>query len=390
MKVLGIIAEYNPFHKGHEYHMRQAKALVNPDLTVVVMSGNFVQRGEPAITDKFTRAKMAIDAGADWVIELPFAYATDSAEGFAYGSVKLLDELGIVTDLVFGSELGELQPLEKAADVLVNEPQAYKEALTHHLSTGLSFPSARSKALDDYGISAFSSNDILGVEYVKAIKRLSSTIRPHVIKRSGSNYNDVDLSEGFSSATSIRQSFYTHGINSIRKDLPMTSMAHFETANVFDHASYESALLFYLRTLSIEELASIYGMTEGLEHRLEKGLRESTTLESLIEFLKSKRYTRTKIQRLLVHTLLGLSKEDKQSFDQDILLPRLLAASKAGMKCLQHAKTKVISSPKMIEDLGHKRHSLTRYDIKATDIYTSLTAPKSPVGADYRTKLYIK
>ncbi len=215
MKVAGLIVEYNPFHNGHLYHLEQSKKLTGADCIVCIMSGNFIQRGEPALVNKWARAKMALLSGADLVIELPLVYAMSSAEFFAYGAVSILNSLNIVDYLCFGSESGSIDELDNIADILVWEPQAYKELLKNHINKGISFPSARQKALADYlniGSASLNilseSNNILAVEYLKALKRTESQITPVTIKRINNTYNTCDLTGNISSATAIRRNFF--------------------------------------------------------------------------------------------------------------------------------------------------------------------------------------
>ena len=209
--ITGIITEYNPFHKGHQYHLSSALKETNADGIVCVMSGNFMQRGIPSIIDKWKRAEMAVKNVVDLVLELPLVYSLSSAESFAFGSVSLLNSLGIVNNLYFGSEEGDVSLLSEIAETLVNEPDDYKNLLKKNLDSGLPFNASRSNALREYLNSEnvthalTSSNNILGIEYIKALKTLDSSIIPMTLKREGSTYNQDDLRETFSSATSIRK-----------------------------------------------------------------------------------------------------------------------------------------------------------------------------------------
>ena len=213
MKIVGLIAEYNPFHNGHEYHIQKAKEVTGADTVIVVMSGNFVQRGAPAIMPKHLRAKVALKSGASLVLELPVCFATGSAEYFAQGAVALLDSLGCVDALCFGSECGDIQPLTRIAEVLSDEPEEYRALLRASLKEGLPFPSARERALQDYlhdpALSRIlaSPNNTLGVEYIKALIRQDSTIRPYTILRKDSRYHadTLEPAGNFSSATAIRR-----------------------------------------------------------------------------------------------------------------------------------------------------------------------------------------
>ena len=209
--ITGIITEYNPFHKGHEYHLQNAKSDTNANGIVCVMSGNFMQRGIPAIIDKWKRTEMAIKNGVDLVLELPTVYSLSSAEYFAFGSVSLLNSLGIVDNLYFGSEEGSISILESISKTLVNEPLVYKNFLKSNLNLGLPFHLSRANALNEYLNSndvlnvLCNSNNILGIEYIKALLKLQSQITPRTLKRKGASYNDSDLSSSYPSATSIRK-----------------------------------------------------------------------------------------------------------------------------------------------------------------------------------------
>ena len=219
MKVAGIIAEYNPFHKGHQYHIEETRKKTGADYVVVVMSGNYVQRGEPAIADKYMRTQMALSGGADLIIEMPALYATASAEYFATAGIGILDKLGCVDFLSFGSEWADVQDFSAYADLFLEEPQEYKNILQEQLKLGKSFPEARAFAAGKFLFNSKPEkaieflkepNHILGLEYIKALKRRSSPIEPIVIKRKGSHYHESELTEHFSSATAIRQAMYRY------------------------------------------------------------------------------------------------------------------------------------------------------------------------------------
>ena len=225
MRIVGIIAEYNPFHNGHQYHIEKSLELTGADAAVVVMSGNFIQRGAPAIMPKHSRAKMALKNGASLVIELPVPYATGSAEYFAYGAVSLLDDFGCVDALCFGSECGNLNLLKTLAKILVKEPAEYKELLSCYLKQGNSFPLARQYAMRDYLHSdqvndiLAEPNNILGIEYLKALYRLNSTIEPYTIQRVSSHYHDQELQESYSSASAIRNVIKSEDFDSLKLQL---------------------------------------------------------------------------------------------------------------------------------------------------------------------------
>ena len=227
MKVLGIISEYNPFHLGHLYHLSESKRLVNPDYTIAIMSGNFTQRGEAALVDKWLRTEIAIRCGIDLVIELPVIYASQTAELFAYGGIQLLNHTGLTSYISFGSEIGSLEPLDIISDILVKEDDIFKGFLKTNLNKGLSYPSARQAAIEEYlyqkGEKAeqvkklvdvlSGSNSILAIEYLKALKRTNSKIQAVTIRRISADYNSLQIQKGKSSATAIRKEIYKSGLS---------------------------------------------------------------------------------------------------------------------------------------------------------------------------------
>jgi len=235
MKVVGLITEYNPFHNGHLYHIQKALELTGADRVVVVMSGNYVQRGTPALMPKELRTKAALCNGASLVLELPLAYATGTAEQFAFGAVSILHKLGCIDTLCFGSECGNIEILQEIASILHSETDEYKTLLQQFLREGASFPVARSKALDtlypgkNYKSILDHPNNILGIEYLKSLLRLKSTINPCTIKRSASEYHDTKLNASFSSATAIRQALISGDVAVLKGHVPDNVYSLFET-----------------------------------------------------------------------------------------------------------------------------------------------------------------
>lgn len=263
-KILGIVSEYNPFHLGHLYHLEKSKEFVRPDCTVAVMSGNFVERGDTTIVDKWSRAEMALKNGVDLVIELPLVYSISSAENFAMGSIKILDSLKMDTTISFGSECGNISILNEIAKVLVQEPPEYLSMLNHELSLGVSFPKAREHAIlmylndiQKYANILSESNNILGIEYLKAIQKQASKLSAITIARKGSKYNSTNLEDACPSATAIRQGII-NGEN-IEKYLPDTSYKILQDKlkkNEFvpGITTFEQAILYRLRTMSAQEI----------------------------------------------------------------------------------------------------------------------------------------
>lgn len=341
MKITGIIAEYNPFHKGHAYHLQKAREYTGADYVVAVQSGNFVQRGEPALADKYCRARMALLEGADLVLELPCAYACASAEGFAGGAVALLHGLGCVDALCFGSECGDLSLLRSYADVLADEPEGYQELLRAFLKQGNSFPSARSKALHEYlsytqdivPCSLYDQdcryeseilsqpNNTLGIEYLKALKLSNSSMEPVTILRRSAGYHEESLDAEFASATAIRCVFgqtespcidpfaYTqHQFARIRHQLPPKAapvlQAYLEQKLPLNLDDFSSILYYRLLSLSEEELASHTDVSPELASRMKKLLNQYRSASSFADLLKTKQLTHTRITRSLCHILL--------------------------------------------------------------------------------------
>ena len=343
MKTAGIIAEYNPLHNGHAWQIEQTKLKFGPDCAVVIaMSGSFTQRGEPAVLDKWTRARMALACGASLVLELPFAWATASAERFASGGVQLLAATGITRTLVFGSEHGELPALQQIADHLVTEPPAFKAELQRLLDEGQSFAAARQQALamvlEDPAAADLikSSNNILAVEYLKAIHRLPARRRlePVTLQRQGQAYLDESID-----APVVQRDGHPPGHHRCRKRPPQTllrKLAHtmppaalailLEAAaagrSIVLSEDYALPIISLLRTRSAESMANIPGMGEGLAQRLVAAARRpentdsSRRLETLIDAATSRRLPRTRVQRALLALLMNLTLDDYARFDE--------------------------------------------------------------------------
>jgi len=322
MKICGIIAEYNPFHNGHLYHLQKAMDLSAADYNVIVMSGNFVQRGMPAIADKFVRTEMALRCGADLVLELPSCYATGSAEFFAAGAVSLLNKLGAVTHLCFGSECGDILLLQKAASILAEETKDYQEILRKKLREGLSFPAARGTALLEYCPELndtpqilTSPNNTLGIEYLKALYKQNSDICPITVARCGSDYNEEKLADTLSSATAIRRSLKNGmELSGISGQFPYNAysvLKNYESNMPMVFSEDLSSMLYY-KLLSEQNMGytSYMDVSEELSDRIRKNLYHFTTFPAFCDLLKTKEMTHSRISRCLVHILLNIRKED--------------------------------------------------------------------------------
>jgi len=438
MKTLGIITEYNPFHNGHLYHLSKAKEITGADYVVAVMSGNFLQRGEPAIINKWARAKMALNTGVDLVIELPFVFSTQDANGFAFGAVKLLDSLQIIDFLCFGCETDNLNILYSISNFLHTEPQKYKELILHNSKNGYEFPRVRAQALCEYhrifgidGLEKISPlelnkllkhpNNILALEYLKHLINLKSKIKPIAIKRIGAGYHQKNIKGKFSSATSIRNEIL-NSLSSPKTDLfmlndkikstipqsgfPVLEKELREGRGPITSDSYRQYILATLRRMSLEDISRIQGVTEGLENRIKKASLKSFTVEQLINSIKTRRYTRTKIQRIILHLMTNLSKKDVKTFNRcGPLYARILGFSNKGKSLLRAIKksstTPLISKlsnfsrQTIYKENNNVRNRLIKmldYDILATDLYVfgNEKAEDRVARLDFTHKIEIK
>lgn len=421
MKITGVIAEYNPFHNGHEYHIHEAKRLTGADYIVVAMSGNFVQRGEPAIIDKYARTKMALLGGADLVLELPVICATGSAEYFASGAISLLTALGCMDSLCFGSECGDIHSLHVIADILSDEPKDYQKDLKKELQKGCSFPKAREQALCRYfsessqNLCGFSRpvsltirdilsapNNILAIEYLKALKRQNSPIKPVTVKRAGGGYHDSRLDQKYCSASAIRSRISTlppkvlQGIpnSAARILLAEHNKIYPVTANDF------SSILHYrlLMAKSYQELASCYDVPVTLAQRIFRLRSEYTNFDSFVSLVKTKNITELTVRRTLLHILLNLPHyfDAQDTSSLGIFTPfcgyaRILGFKKSAAPLLHEIKekghlpllSKLADAPSVIQSYEsftprQKTSALLslQCDIRSSEIYHSVITHK--------------
>lgn len=383
MKTAGIVVEYNPLHNGHIYHLAETKKATGCDSIVAVMSGNFVQRGEPGFLNKWARTKMALKAGVDIVLELPVVYATSSAEGFAFGAVSTLDNLGIVDYICFGSESGNVDVLSSIAEILVKEPDEYRELLKFNLKSGLSFPVSRQLALTDYfhktKASNFftreiedilnNSNNILAIEYIKALKSLNSQIQPFTIKRINNNYNDEHVTGSISSATAIRKNFLS---DSVKESLPgfvidiISQEMGLERCPIYLD-NFSDIILYKLRDMSLEDIGELMDVSEGLEYRIKRASEDASDINELIKLISNKRYPSSRIQRILIYSLLGITKETKSQIKSPPNYIRVLGFNDKGKALLKEISKKSIIP--IITNPSKNDLDLLKHDIHATDTY---------------------
>lgn len=397
--ITGLITEYNPFHNGHKYHLQKSIEDTHCTGVVCVMSGNFMQRGIPAIIDKWKRAEMAVKNGVDLVLELPLVYSISSAESFAFGGVSLLDSLGIIDNLYFGSEEGSVNKLESVAEVLSSEPAEYKIFLKEYLNSGLPFHSSREKAVSKYlgyDISNIisNSNNILGIEYIKAIKKLNSNIKPVTLKREGSNYNDKNLNSSFSSATSIRKHLKDHSLEYLKNSLPKSS---FEILSELYESNYpfifEEDMFKYIKyklLINDNSLSNLPDISEGLDNKILKEVISSSSIDELILKVKSKRYTYTRISRILAQSFLNLGEYNlSELVKTPIQYARVLAFNSNGRNILKQIKFN--SSVQIITKMPqHNLCDMLKIDIKGTKAYSILNDKVNPMDDYLKSPIIIK
>lgn len=408
MKTVGIIAEYNPFHNGHTYHLSKAKELSGADFCIVIMSGNFTQRGTPAIADKYLRTQMALSCGADLVIELPVCFATGSAEYFAYGAVSVLNALQ-VDALCFGSECGDIACLKSAAEILFQEPSGFRTLLQKHLKSGSSYPLARSLAISEYGQGSADipstllqmPNNILGIEYLKALYRLNSSMEVYTVKREGMGYKDETLSDAvFSSAAAIRK--HLNCPDALTASMPKTALSLFN--NYLEKTSpvvmddFSSMLYYKLLSLQQEGYTAYLDVTDAISDKISNSLASYINITSFAEsVLKTKELTLTRLNRCLLHILLDIKKEHMQEY---ISSPCSLYARILGFRKSSKAIFKQLTSPQIpfISKLADAKTILPatamqmlQQDIFAAHLYEGVLAQKNGgfTQNEYRRKLII-
>ena len=405
-KVLGIVAEYNPFHNGHLYHALKSKQEASADFCVAVIGGNFTQRGEPSMIDKWSKAEAALLNGVDLVLELPTLYATSSAENFADGAIKLLDSLKIVDVLSFGAETSDISILNDFAEVLYKEPRQYKTLLSSELKKGISYPKARENALMMYlnGIRKYlnvlsSPNNILGIEYLKALKKNKSRMQPISIERTSSGHNDVYFYGDIASATAIRNLANEDEIFEVENLMPESSYSILKQCINHGHilnslSTYEKEIIYSIRMMDIKEISDFQDVSEGLENLLKKAADSCNNLNDLIKIVSSKRYTETRIQRILLYILLDITKKDISLSKKITPYARILGFNEKGKQLISqivdaNPRIEFVSSvKKYLKECPDKNllHMLEK-DILATNIYTLGYTGESKSNLDYTKKI---
>lgn len=414
MNILGIIAEYNPFHNGHLYHLTQAKKLCQPDVTIAVISSSFLQRGEPAIITKWPRALIAVKQGIDLVVELPFIYACSSAEHFARGGIGLLGKLGC-THYAFGSEINSIDILKHIAQILIKEPSSFKVVLKEKLQLGNSFPQAVKHALNhyltinntpqiqQYEKAISSPNTILAIQYLKKQLNHYPQLIPILIPRKGAEYLDTTLDKEFVSATGIRNNLKT--LPRVEYDYFLKQVMPSNAAEILQNAfdtglgpieieALGPLILSKLRSSNQEELREIPDYETGLEHRILRIAEKAKCWESLLQNLQTKRYVKTRLQRFLIYALCNIKTKDLQQalFNNEPLYIRPLAFNNQGRKYLKKLKKAAAIpvlnriNPRYLSSANQAiRHSL-KLEVRANNILTLLNPSihQRKGGGDFR------
>lgn len=413
MKVTGIIAEYNPFHKGHKYQIDYCKKELNSDYVIVAMSGDYVQRGTPALLPKHVRAEMALRCGADLVLEMPVSVSTASAEAFAMGSVSMLDGLHIVDSLCFGSEYGEVSALMELAEILIKEPEEYRSLLKEFLSSGLSFPSARCQALTEYfknprnftgddfdGVLTpllnqivqilNSPNNILGIEYCKALLRLKSSIKPVTLKRQGMGYHETLADTAadnipFASASAIRELLKTaltpetipHITVQVPDEISSLLASSLQRNEILTEAVLDPLLSYCILKENTSGLSTYLDVSTDLAERIMNRSNEINSFSEAASLLKTKELTQTRIQRALLHIILGI-----QKVPAIVPYARVLGFRKESSALLKEIKgsssiplvTKLADADSLLDEAGRLLLYETTF---ASNLYEKLLCQKS-------------
>lgn len=385
LKSCGVIVEYNPFHTGHKYHLEEARKQSGADVIIAVMSGNFLQRGEPAIVDKWERANAALKNGADLVIELPFAYSVQSADYFASGAIKLLQSLN-VDSLCFGTDSTETLDYEKFARFNQDYSDELQQEFEKLKSEGLSYPQQMTKVYQklypNWPLNEHSPNHILGMSYAKANQQYSKPMRLYPIKRQGSGYHDSELSTtNYASATAIRQQLKSDEQSPVEQFVPEEMIHSLKNHPLIDWSTAWPFLKYQLVKLSVEELGNIYQMSEGIEYRLKDKIKQADSFENFVELVKNKRFTWTRLQRLVTYILLGVTEEEINSVRKNPYL-RVLGFNQQGRAYLSQEKDD-LKLP-VITNINQKNEELLKLDIRAGEIYQLLG--KQITNQDYQRK----
>ncbi len=382
MKSIGIICEYNPFHNGHLYHLKKIKEMFPNYTIILVMSGNFTQRGFSSIINKWDKTNIALEYGVDLVIELPFVFATQSADIFSKGAIQILNNLK-VEKIVFGSECGDIDLLKNLADIQINNKE-YDNLVKKYMDEGINYPSAMSKALQHFSNYKIDSpNDLLGLSYIKEIIKEKSCIEPICIKREN-NFHSMDLTNDIVSASGIRNAIKNN--IDIKKYVPSITYEYLKK-DLFFIDKYFNLLKY--KILCTKDLSIYQTVDEGIESRINKYITSSNTLDELIEKVKTKRYTYNKLNRMFTHILCGFTKEEAKKF-KNIEYIRVLGFNENGKKYLNKIK-KEISLP-IVTNFHSIKNDMLNLEFRTTCVYSCILKDNQNklIESEYKNKPIIK
>ena len=410
MKVTGIIAEYDPFHNGHSYHIKKAREMTDADAIVVVMSGHFTQRGMPAFFRRDARVRMAVDGGADLVIELPYIYACNSSHEFARGAAGILNGIGCVDALVFGAETDDMDTLGRAARAAAGTDDRSSAYIKEEMKNGVSYPEALTRSVEKiYGAQTAAvlrePNNLLGIEYMKALRELGSGIKPFIVgRRSAAHGESLEMlhkrkqEQRIASGTAVRKAIYAGGARAAEMLVPDTSfsiISGYERSSGFSFTEYRDKikknmfelLKYKIITSDESELAEVYGVAEGLENRLKSCISGAEDIDGLIDSVKSKRYTRARISRTLMHLLINLRTTDFETL-RETYCARVLGFSPTGGKLLrlmsESSAIPVFSNLSRLDKRSPEAARVLRYDMRASDVYALLYGSGDAPGRERR------
>ncbi len=385
LRVSGIIAEFNPLHSGHKYLLDAAR--LDSNCTVCIISGNFTQRGDTALVSKHKRARMALLCGADVVAELPVLWSMSTAQNFALGGVFAAINCGC-TELVFGSECGDINALISVADILCSEE--FNAKVKEKLLGGVTFASARESAAMELGADfklLRNPNDNLGIEYICAARRLKAGLNFRTVKRQGAAHDSAEFSGNFASASLIRENILGGKIGFAERFMPAEIRGVIQENEVSDIKRLETAILCSLRSKSAEDFKNLPDLSEGIENKLFFASRKATSLDALYNAVKTKRYTLARIRRLVLSAFLGL---DNEFFMKTPPYTRILGFSEKGVdhiKKLKGTRAPVVTRVSDIKNLGEKARAVLETESRATDLFALSLATPLECGAEYKNKL---
>lgn len=397
MQAVGVVVEYNPFHNGHFYHIEQSKKSTGADVVIAVMSGHFLQRGEPALVDKWHRTKMALQNGVDIVIELPYIFSTAKAELFAKGAIQLLSAMKCQS-FAFGSEEGNIEPFHNTYTLLQDYRQEYNELIKYFVSKGLSYPKSLYEAYEQLKqkqhrlyIDLSQPNNILGYHYIEAVYNLKSTIKPVTIQRVKAGYHEsINSNTNIASATGIRKEIFEKGsVQDIKNYVPQATFVHLQDwlkqHNQFvQWESFWPLLRFSITRYLPSDLTQFADVSEGIEFSLIKYAKISDSFSEFMNHIKSKRYTWTRLQRMLTHIFTGITKEQLHQIDSPTYI-RLLGMSEKGQRYLGEIK-KDLDLP-LISRVASVKDEVLKIDLRATEIYAQGVQlfSKKKIDEDFQT-----